>query len=122
MTAMANPPNVESQLNIEKYSGFFGSATAVVVATNTMTTPYTNSTNALAPKGVPWRDTEARGRGARRSRASAKTPRDAETAQPINTAIMSMMTTSSTKRWMPTDAYPPAALGPARVNNGAPAF
>ena len=61
------------------------------------------TTNRVAPSGVPCRrDTRASGAGIRRSRAIAKIPREADTAQPIATASMSNRTTSSSSRSIQT--------------------
>ena len=66
-------------------------------------------------------ETIASGAGILRSRAIAKMPREADTAQPMATASMSNSTTSSSSRSIQVPPYPPALLGAPSANSGAPA-
>src|ERR1035437_5245785 len=107
MTAMAKPPKVDIHENMDTYSGspcggLVGMAKTVVQVTNAMTTAQTKITKPLAPDGVACREILVSDSGVRWSLASAKIPREAETAQPISTAIMSKITTSSPTRKQPT--------------------
>jgi hypothetical protein len=80
------------------------------------------TTKAAAPSGEPWRlEVMASAAGSRRSRAIAKMPRDADTAQPMATASMSNSTTSSSSRSIQVPPYPPAFADAPSANSGAAA-